>query len=121
MVKAACAELRDGSQLLLFPEGTRTQHRPLDPLLPATGLIARRARVPVQAIIIETDSAYLSKGWPLFRCPPMPIHYRVRLGRRFDPPKDSKSFTRALGSHLTDELAHAHWMPPGNAPRRPTP
>ena len=43
-------------------------------------LIAHRAQVPMQTILIETDSAYLSKGWPLFRKPPMPIHYRGAPG-----------------------------------------
>jgi hypothetical protein len=31
----------------------------------------------VQTVFIETDSAYLSKGWPLFRKPSMPITYRI--------------------------------------------
>jgi Tat protein secretion system quality control protein TatD with DNase activity len=35
------------------------------------------AQVPVKTILIETDTAYLSKGWPLFRKPPMSIHYRT--------------------------------------------
>ncbi len=119
MVKAACADLRNGSQLLLFPEGTRTVQPPINPLLPAAGLIARRARVPVQALIIETDSAYLTKGWPLFRCPPMPIHYRVRLGRRFDPPADAGHFASELRTHLAAELARARWTPPYD--ERPNP
>lgn len=120
MVKAACADLRNGSQLLLFPEGTRTVRPPVNPLLPAVGLIARRAQVPVQALIIETDSAFLTKGWPLFRCPPMPIHYRVRLGRRFVPPEDAARFAGELGSHLAIELARARWAPPYQSLPRPT-
>ncbi len=112
MIKTACADLRGGSQLLLFPEGTRTVHPPVNPLQPIVGLIARRAQVPVQTLIIETDSAYLTKGWPLLRCPPMPIHYRVRLGRRFDPPTDAVLFASELGSHLASELTRARWIPP---------
>ncbi len=119
MVKAACSELRDGKQLLLFPEGTRTLRPPLNPVSPVVGLIARRAQVPVQALIIESDSAFLAKGWPLWRCPSMPIHFRVRLGRRFDPPLVADQLTGELGSHLAAELTRAPWTLPAGEPRRP--
>src|SRR5688572_28182926 len=85
MMRLAIQDFDCGSHLLLFPEGTRTTSCPVNPFKGSIALIALRAQVPVQTILIETDSAYLSKGWSLFRKPPMPIHYRVRLGRRFDP------------------------------------
>ncbi len=112
MVMAACDDLKRGGQLLLFPEGTRTVRQPLNPLLPSVALISRRARVPVQTLIIETDSAYLTKGWPLFRCPPMPIRYRVRLGRRFEPAKNTAGFIAELEAYFSTELARAEWTPP---------
>ena len=121
MLKAADAELREGSQLLLFPEGTRTERWPLNPLLPTVAVIARRARVPVQTLIVEADSAYLTKGWPLFRCPSMPLRYRVRLGRRFDPPSESAHFTQALEAHFLAELACARWTPPAREAAHPAP
>ncbi|NEV63472.1 lysophospholipid acyltransferase family protein [Thiorhodococcus minor] len=98
MIKAACRDLDQGGQLLLFPEGTRTTRPPINPLVPATGAIARLAEVPVQTILIETSSAFLAKGWPLFRCPEMPLQYRVRLGRRLDPPGKGQD----LGPMLED-------------------
>ncbi len=112
MVYASCEALRAGSQLLIFPEGTRTVRPPVNPIMPSAALIARRAKVPVQAIIIETDSDYLSKGWQLFRRPPMPIHYRVRLGRRFDPPRDATAFGAELERYFAEELAQARHTPP---------
>lgn len=112
MVYAACEDLAHGSQLLIFPEGTRTVRAPVNPILPSTALIARRAKVPVQTLIIETDSAYLAKGWPLFRRPEMPIHYRIRLGRRFEPPKDAAAFSAELESYFAEELARAQFVPP---------
>lgn len=104
MIKEAVADLREGGTVLLFPEGTRTTRQPLNPLTASVGVIAKHANVPVQTLIIETDSPYLSKGWPLFKCPRLPITYRVRLGRRFDPPQDVATFMVALEQEYLQQL-----------------
>jgi 1-acyl-sn-glycerol-3-phosphate acyltransferase len=108
MIKEAVAELRGGAVLLLFPEGTRSTREPVNPLKSSIGIIAKHARVPVQVAIIETDSPYLGKGWPLFKRPHLPITVRVRLGRRFDPPaSDVNAFMVALEREYTQQLAGA--------------
>src|SRR5208282_108676 len=107
MVKESVAHLKEGGVLLLFPEGTRTTRAPINPLVASVGLIAKHACVPVQTLIIETDSPYLSKGWPLFRRPSLPITYRVRMGKRFPPPKDVSSFTAELDAYYRSELGVA--------------
>ncbi len=113
MIKQAVADLKNGSHLLIFPEGTRTTRWPVNACKGTTALIASRARVPVQTVFIETDSPYLSKGWPLFRRPAMPITYRIRLGRRFDPPEKAATFTEELERYFIDELRDApHFLPP---------
>lgn len=104
MVQLAIEDFQCGSHLLLFPEGTRTILNPVNPFKGSVGLIAQHAQVPVQTVLIETDSKYLSKGWPLFRKPPLPIHYRVRLGRRFDPPKNTQQFLEELEYYFKHEL-----------------
>jgi 1-acyl-sn-glycerol-3-phosphate acyltransferase len=116
MVKESMAHLKEGGLLLLFPEGTRTTRQPINPLVASVGLIAKRSGVEVQALIIETDSPYLGKGWPLFRRPSLPITYRVRLGRRFAPPVDVAAFTRELDAYYRTELSQslqARWLPRG--------
>jgi 1-acyl-sn-glycerol-3-phosphate acyltransferase len=115
MIKESVAQLKRGCVLLLFPEGTRTTRAPINPLAASVGLIAKHAAVPVQTLIIETDSPYLSKGWPLFRRPALPIVFRVRLGRRFTPPADVAAFTHALDRYYRRELAGAlqsRWLKP---------
>ena len=107
MIKESVAHLRDGGVLLLFPEGTRTTRAPINSLVGSVGLIAKHANVPVQTLVIETDSPFLSKGWPLFRRPELPITYRVRLGRRFDPPTDVPAFTAELDRYYRQELEAA--------------
>ena len=89
MIQCAVKDLRDGGQLVLFPEGTRTTQSPVNPFHASFALIARRAQAPVQLVHIDTVSPYLGKGWPLWRLPPLPIHFSVRLGRRFAPPHDA--------------------------------
>ncbi|NMF88024.1 lysophospholipid acyltransferase family protein [Aromatoleum petrolei] len=107
MVGCATTDLSAGSFLLVFPEGTRTTRMPVNPLLSSVGLISRRSGVPVQTIFIETDSPYLCKGWPLFRKPEMPVVYRVRLGRRFDPPSSVQPFMTELERYFVAELEDA--------------
>jgi 1-acyl-sn-glycerol-3-phosphate acyltransferase len=104
MVKESVAHLQRGGVLLLFPEGTRSRHFPINPLVGSVGLIAKHAHVPVQTLIIETDSPFLSKGWPLFKRPQLPITYKVRLGRRFEPPSDVPAFTAALDQYYREAL-----------------
>lgn len=111
MVLNAIEELRDGAPLLLFPEGTRTGAFPVDACTPAAGLIAARADVPVQSLLIEFSTPYLGKAWPLFRRPELPLRCRIRVGRRFPPPADAAAFARELEEYFRGELAN------GNAPR----
>jgi 1-acyl-sn-glycerol-3-phosphate acyltransferase len=115
MVQLATADFACGSHLLFFPEGTRTTTCPINPLKSSIGVISNHARVPVQTILIETDSLYLSKGWSLFRKPPMPIHYRVRLGRRFDPPQHTRRFMAELEHYFAHELVQGSAFYPANS------
>jgi len=111
MVRLAAAELRAGGQLVLFPEGTRSTRRPVNPFRSAAGLIAKLAGAPVQAVFIETDSPYLGKGWPLWRLPPLPIVFRVRLGRRFEAPADPQAFQAELEAYYVADLQRTQAKP----------
>jgi len=104
MVNRACEDFENGSHLLLFPEGTRTTRRPVNAFTGSVGLIAMKARIPVQTLFIETASPYLGKGWPMLRKPELPISYKIRLGKRFDPPDNVRRFTAELEQYFIDEL-----------------
>ena len=107
MVQSAIEDLRQGSHVLLFPEGTRTTRFPVGSLQGTTGLVAKHAGVPVQTVFIETDSGFLGKGWSLLWTPRMPVTYRIRLGKRFDPPIHTAEFVGELEQYFQLELAHA--------------
>ncbi len=107
MVKAAVAELGRGAAVLLFPEGTRTRHSPVNPLTASVAVIAKHARAPIQLAFIETDSPYLAKGWPPLKAPHLPIEYRVRLGPRLPAPEDVTQCMRTLDAAYATALASA--------------
>jgi 1-acyl-sn-glycerol-3-phosphate acyltransferase len=104
LIARAGAEMERGGQLLLFPEGTRSVG-PIGPFTQAVGAVSCRTRAAVQAIVIEDDVRFLGKGWPAARIPRFPLTYRVRLGRRFDPPADVRAFTSELERYFARELA----------------
>jgi len=104
MVRDAVETLRESNQLILFPEGTRTVKEPVNAFKPGITLIAHLARVPIQTVLIESDSPYLRKGWPLLRPPPAPVTIRVRLGERFPPDADHRANLRRLESYFAREL-----------------
>ncbi|MGE5320011.1 MAG: lysophospholipid acyltransferase family protein [Hyphomicrobiaceae bacterium] len=105
MILRAREELRRGGQLVIFPEGTRTVRFPVNACQPAAGLIARRADVPVQTLLIDFSSPYLGKSWPLFRPPLLPLSFRIRLGRRFPPPNDFGLFAAELEAYFSVEAS----------------
>ncbi len=106
MVRLSVADLRAGGQLVIFPEGTRTTTSPLNAFRPGLTLISKLASAPIQTIFIDTDTRYLTKGWPIWRVPALPLVFTLRLGERFPPPQDS-------GAALADlEHYFRHAMPP---------
>lgn len=105
MIRSAAATLRAGNQLLMFPEGTRTRQKAGLHFKGGFALIAKTARVPVQTVFIETNSLFLSKGWPLFRKPVFPLIYRARLGRRFEVDGTAKTLVADLECYFRDALA----------------
>lgn len=106
LIRGALAELRRGQQMLIFPEGTRTVAAPVARFKGGFAIMAQKSGVPVQTVLLESPSPYLTKGWPLFRRPPAPLVYRARLGARFEVPPDADihEFMAALEGYFRHEL-----------------
>lgn len=105
MVRSSIDRLHEGCQLVVFPEGTRSPGRgQIHPFSRSIALIALRAQVPIQTVVIETDSPYLGKGWPLWKLPPIPIVFRARLGQRFEATGDAEQLSVRMEEYFRQEL-----------------
>lgn len=104
MVRAAVGELKAGGQLVIFPEGTRTTTAPINAFRPGLTVVAKLADAPIQTVFIDTGSPYLGKGWPVWRLPPLPIEFRVRMGRRFQPAPDAQALLEQIETYYSEHL-----------------
>ena len=108
MLQRSIEALRQGDRLLFFPEGTRTlKHQQcINPLQGGLGIIATQSCAPVWPVFIETNSDYLSKGWPLWRLPNKKIRMRITLGEPLASPPDESAaaFTQRLHEVFSTEL-----------------
>jgi 1-acyl-sn-glycerol-3-phosphate acyltransferase len=104
MISDASAELDRGAIVLLFPEGTRTATPPVNKFTASVGIISKRTGAPVQTLIIDQESRFLGSGWSMFNPPSLPVAYRMRLGRRFEPPTDVREFTTQLEQYFRAEI-----------------
>ncbi len=107
MFRKAIDSVERGNLLIAFPEGTRTTRQPVNKIKSAVGFIAKRAGAPLQTIILTSNSAYLSKGWKIWRPPQFPIVYSARLGLRFFALENHIETALQLQAHFESELALA--------------
>lgn len=107
LVVSAVEELRAGGQLVMFPEGTRTTEPPVNVFRPGFALIAKMAHSPIQTVFIDTPSPYLGKAWPIWRLPPLPVVFSLRLGRRFEPAEDHMALSQEIEGYFRSAMAPA--------------
>jgi 1-acyl-sn-glycerol-3-phosphate acyltransferase len=107
LIKKCEERLKEGSNLLVFPEGTRTVGGKLLPFKMGFALAAVLTRAPVQTVIITSEGNCLGKGWPLFKKPAFPMRFSLRLGRRFqpEPGQMAKQFGRTVENYFREILA----------------
>jgi hypothetical protein len=70
-------------------------------------LIAKRAQAQLQTVLITTNSAYLGKGWKIWRAPRFPLIYRVRLGQRLQADDSPAATAAKVQSYFERELARS--------------
>ena len=103
-----CKErLKEGANLLVFPEGTRSVNGKLLPFKMGFALVAVSTSSPVQTVIITTNDQFLGKGRPFFKKPVFPVCYSLRLGKRFEPEpgEDAKKFGGTVENYFRETLS----------------
>jgi len=100
MVRDARDRLAAGSNVLIFPEGTRTAGHPVGPFRHGYALAAARAGAPVRTVLIECDSDYFGRSFTFFRPAPCPVRYRLTAGRVFHPATDEDP--RAISAEIEE-------------------
>lgn len=98
MIRSGGKTLAAGSNLLVFPEGTRTKTPPLDPFHHGHALVAVRAGAPVQTVFITCDSDYFGRDFSFFRPGRPPVRYRITAGKTFGV--SGEDTPRALSSEI---------------------
>ncbi len=112
MVERASQALREGENVIVFPEGTRTT--PGQPLYFHRGAasIAVRAATVVTPVFIRCVPTTLAKGMPWYRIPDRRVRISFRVGRDIDlapfrtapVPLASRAFNTHLLKVFADEL-----------------
>jgi len=107
MFRTAIRRVCAGDLLMVFPEGTRTTQQPVNAMQGAVALIAKKAQAPLQTILITTNSAYLSKGWKIWRPPTFPLIYRAVPGERIAASDSLATTSSALQQYFEGQLTRS--------------
>lgn len=81
LIDDCIASLRSGSNLVIFPEGTRTRRGMPMQLQRGAANIAIRGRIDVTPVRLHCEPLTLGKGDKWYRVPPRRFHYSVQVGK----------------------------------------
>lgn len=106
VLEALLMRLREGSSVLVFPEGTRSPKRGLHRLRRGAFEVAKRASVPVVPLFLRCDPPALGKGTSLWehprRCPAL----TVQVGEAIDMNHlDSEAACRLVEADFRQRLS----------------
>ncbi|PIQ38456.1 MAG: 1-acyl-sn-glycerol-3-phosphate acyltransferase [Lysobacterales bacterium CG17_big_fil_post_rev_8_21_14_2_50_64_11] len=79
LVYACIASLQSGKNLVIFPEGTRTPKRGVQPLLRGAANIAIRGGFDVTPVLIRCRPPTLAKGEKWYHVPPRRFHVVIEV------------------------------------------
>lgn len=108
MAKLCKERLAAGSNILIFPEGTRTKTPPVDPFHPIYSLVSKYSGAPIRTILIECDSDYFGRNFSYFRPAQCPMRFRLTAGRIFhsDDSTDPRELSEEIEGYFRACLSH---------------
>jgi len=89
LVEKCIASLESGSNLIIFPEGTRTPEHGFVRLKRGAANIALRTSCNVTPVLIRCTPAVIGKGWQFWRTLSRSVHYKIEVREDID----TRSFT----------------------------
>lgn len=106
MLRACQERLASGSNILIFPEATRTLTPPLGPFHQGYALAAVKAGAPIRTIFIECDSLYFGRSFSFFRPAPCPMSFRITAARVFQPKPgdDARALSSEIAAYFRENL-----------------
>jgi 1-acyl-sn-glycerol-3-phosphate acyltransferase len=113
MVEQTAAALREGQNVIIFPEGTRTTPGQALQFHRGAANIAVKAAAIVTPVFIWCDPTTLAKNMPWYRIPPRRVRFTLRVGADIDmagfanapPPIASRAFNEYLLKVFAEELS----------------
>lgn len=101
--------LRAGENLLIFPEGTRTVTKPVNPFKLGFALMAKLADAPVQTVFITVPYFMAGKRWKFWWAPVLPLRITVRLGETFraQPEQSAHEFGAEVERYFREKMGSA--------------
>lgn len=108
LIEGCVNSLRNGRNLLIFPEGTRTKNLTQLKFKRGAANISIASGYPMTPIIIECKPRILAKGQKWYKIPPLKPHYVIKVGKPISVESLGKSnehlstITRKVNSVLLD-------------------
>ncbi|MCL2297936.1 MAG: 1-acyl-sn-glycerol-3-phosphate acyltransferase [Proteobacteria bacterium] len=111
LIDDCIASVRRGSNLIVFPEGTRTRveallQRQVNPLQRGAANIAVRGQLPLTPVVITVTEPMLTKQQSWYQAPQRRSHFVLTVYDDLDPARwggaSPTLASRALTEHLTD-------------------
>ena len=78
VIRTAVRLIESGTNLLVFPEGTRTENGLLDAFHPGYALAAKQAKAVIHPVLFTTREPVLGKGRHFLRPPVLPARYHLQ-------------------------------------------
>lgn len=117
LVEEAIASVHGGSNLVIFPEGTRSITSGAMTLQRGAANIAVRGRLDITPVVIQSSLPFLTKGTPWWRVPAQRVHIRVQVHEDIPislfpaaathPALAARDLTRFLKDYFSKELNRA--------------
>lgn len=116
IISACIAAIDKGSNMIIFPEGSRSIPGQMLHFQRGAANIAVRGNIAITPVIIHCSSTFLPKGKPWYRVPLQRPHFKIRIKEdisvqpftqgHMEPALAARQLTEYLQNYFIRELTH---------------